>query len=265
MKARFMVLLLASVVIFGYMASSSAETTGTRKRVLKPHEFGTVLINNYSNVKEEAPVIFHHWLHRSKFTCRLCHVDIGFAMETGGTMVTCEDNKAGIYCGTCHNGKDAFGLKGTEKIGDEKVKNCDRCHSYGKSVTRKNNFYVFRKNMMRERFGNGIDWMKAEQYKRVKLVDFIEDVSFKRDQLKDPKDIKIGAGEKGMPNIIFSHIKHAKWNGCELCHPEIFGVTKGATTYSMQEIFDGKYCGLCHGKVAFPNKDCQRCHTDRVY
>ena len=68
-----------------------------------------------------------------------------------------------------------------------------------------------------------------------------------------------------MPAIIFSHKKHTVWNGCELCHPEIFvGVKKGATKYSMVEIFDGKYCGVCHTNVAFPLLDCQRCHTEPV-
>ena len=31
-----------------------------------------------------APVVFEHWLHRAKYTCRLCHVDVGFAMKAGG-------------------------------------------------------------------------------------------------------------------------------------------------------------------------------------
>jgi c(7)-type cytochrome triheme protein len=42
------------------------------------------------------------------------------------------------------------------------------------------------------------------------------------------------------------------------------GVSKGATKYSMVEIFEGKYCGVCHGTVAFPNIDCQRCHVKPV-
>jgi c(7)-type cytochrome triheme protein len=33
----------------------------------------------------------------------------------------------------------------------------------------------------------------------------------------------------------------------------------------MQEIFDGKYCGACHGKVAFTNTDCQLCHSGEIY
>jgi hypothetical protein len=37
-----------------------------------------------------------------------------------------------------------------------------------------------------------------------------------------------------MPNVTFSHKKHALWNGCELCHPDIFpSVKKGTIEYSM--------------------------------
>ena len=58
-------------------------------------------------------------------------------------------------------------------------------------------------------------------------------------------DFELGAKVEGMPDIIFSHRKHTVWNGCELCHPEIFiGIKKGITEYSMVEIFDGKYCGI---------------------
>ncbi len=265
MKARLLVSLLSLMLILVYFAYSGAETTGTKKRGLKPHEYGTVVINNYSYAKGAPPVVFPHWLHRSKFTCRLCHVDLGFAMKTGETMVTCEDNKVGIYCGACHDGKEVFGREGVETIKDTEVKNCDRCHSYKKDFKLKNDFYVFRSKLRKERFGNGIDWMHAEDYKRIKLVDYIEGVSFERKKLKNVKEIKIHAQEDFMPNIIFSHTKHTKWSGCELCHPEIFGVTQGNNVYSMQDNFDGKYCGLCHGTVAFPNKDCQRCHTDRVF
>ena len=92
----------------------------------------------------------------------------------------------------------------------------------------------------------------------------VEGVSIKRKKLTNPKELELGAKALGMPNIIFSHKKHSIWNGCELCHPEIFGVKKGETIYTMQDLFNGKYCGSCHGSVAFPNDDCQRCHTDEV-
>ena len=86
-----------------------------------------------------------------------------------------------------------------------------------------------------------------------------------KDKLVDQKDFELGAKFEGMPDIIFSHRKHTVWNGCELCHPEIFiGIKKGITKYSMVGIFDGKYCGVCHRCVAFPLLDCQRRHTQEV-
>ena len=116
-----------------------------------------------------------------------------------------------------------------------------------------------------ERFGNGIDWEKAEALGLIKPVDFLEEVSIRRPKLKIQKDFNLEPKVEGMPKIIFSHKKHTVWNGCEVCHPEIFiGVKKGSTKYSMIEIFDGKFCGVCHGKVAFPTLDCQRCHTKPV-
>jgi c(7)-type cytochrome triheme protein len=31
---------------------------------------------------------------------------------------------------------------------------------------------------------------------------------------------------------------------------------------TMDELNDGKYCGVCHGKVAFPLTTCARCHPE---
>jgi len=241
-----------------------AQSFGVKKRPPKPHEYGNVLINNYSEKNNIAPVVFKHWLHRSKYTCRLCHIDIGFAMQAGGTGIREDDNKHGLYCGTCHNGKEAFASKERDPQGNVK-KNCDRCHSYGKEVKFKYDFYEYTKNFPRSRFGNKVDWLKAEKKGLIKLKDYIEGVSIKRKPLQIPKETELTAKEVGMPNIIFSHKKHAVWNGCELCHPEIFGIKKGVTVFSMQDIFNGKFCGACHGKVAFPNIDCRLCHTKDVF
>jgi c(7)-type cytochrome triheme protein len=254
----FLIVILCATVVF-------SETFGVKKRMKKPDEYGNVVINNFSGKSDEAPVVFKHWLHRSKFTCRLCHVDLGFAMKAGGTGITEADNKSGLYCGACHHrGKEAFGDV-EKKRSQGTVKMCDRCHSYGKKVTFKNDFYKLTKGFPRARFGNRVDWLKAEDNGLIRLKDELPGITIKRKALKDPKDSAYEAKEEGMPDIIFSHKKHAVWNGCELCHPEIFGVKKGATVYSMQDIFDGKYCGACHGKVAFVNMDCQLCHTKEVY
>lgn len=258
-KTLFMIGLLVLVVIGICFAE-----TGIKKRRPLPFEYGRVLINNYSEASHMAPVIFDHWLHRAKFTCRVCHVDIGFAMEAGATDIRAVDNINGYYCGTCHNDTMAFSsCENTFAKRDDAL--CSRCHSSGKKIAPKYEFKEFTKDFPRERFGNGVDWEKAELQGKIEPQDFIEGVSIKRDSLVVQKDFDLNAKVEGMPDIIFSHNKHTVWNGCELCHPEIFiGIKKGATKYSMVDIYEGKYCGVCHLSVAFPLLDCQRCHTQKV-
>jgi c(7)-type cytochrome triheme protein len=265
-RFRSIVLLAAAIIIMvAFVRSVQADPQGTLEKRRKPHEYGNVVIDNNSRKNDISPVVFKHWLHRSKYTCRVCHVDIAFAMKAGGTKITCEDIDAGLYCGTCHDGETAFGKQGKNEKGAP-VTNCKKCHSFmDESVVFKNEFYEFRKRMPRERFGNGINWMKAEDEGLIHLTDFIENVSFARKQLKNPEEQTIVSRELGMPSIVFSHEKHSKWSGCELCHPDIFGVKKGGTVYGMQDIFGGRFCGACHDMVAFPNKDCQRCHTSEVF
>jgi c(7)-type cytochrome triheme protein len=79
--------------------------------------------------------------------------------------------------------------------------------------------------------------------------------------LKAQKDFAIESKGTGTAAVVFSHKKHAVWNGCEVCHPEIFPIKKGAAKYTMHDLEKGKYCGVCHNKVAFPIVDCKRCHT----
>ena len=243
---------------------------GTKKRKPLPYDFGSVSISNYSHQAGMAPVVFDHWVHRKSYTCRLCHVDIGFGMTANSTKIRAADNGKGYFCGTCHNGTTLFNKAKifqscTPTYSREEYKRCVKCHALEKDPAREEAFFHFLEKMPRETFGNGIDWEKAEQAGLLKLVDQLEGVSLKKTGMKIQGDFAIKSKTEGMPDIIFSHTKHTVWNGCELCHPDIFvGVKKGATKYSMIELFDGKYCGVCHDKVAFPQTDCKRCHSKPV-
>lgn len=258
-----------AVVLF-LLAGVAMAQTGVKKKRPLPHDYGRVVINNFSEKAKMAPVVFDHWLHRSRFTCRLCHVDIGFAMKTGGTEVRAADNEKGYYCGSCHNGRTVFGDKTvfqscTEKAAAADMPRCERCHSLGRKVKKEHDFRAFADRMPKERFGNGINWEKAESDGLIRLIDHLPGISIKRQAMKVQEDFRLEPKVSGLPEIVFSHKKHTVWSGCEGCHPEIFvGVKKGATKYSMPEIFEGKYCGVCHGTVAFPLIDCQRCHTKPV-
>ncbi len=263
MKRKILVMVLLLMVSASAVFAAN-NTFGTKKRMPRPEEYGNVVINNYSEKSNIAPVVFKHWVHRTKFTCRVCHVDLGFAMEAGGSDIREADNLNHLYCGSCHNGKDAFGPTTREKLVSE-VKNCDRCHSYDKDVKGQKSFNEYLKNFPQARFGNRVDWMKAEEKGLIKLKDQVEGISIKRQAIPNPKDFDIKSTILGMPDIIFSHKIHADLNGCELCHPEIFGAKRGVTKYNMQDIFAGKFCGACHAKVAFPFYDCQLCHLKEVY
>ncbi|MEE8574857.1 MAG: c(7)-type cytochrome triheme domain-containing protein [Thermodesulfobacteriota bacterium] len=66
-----------------------------------------------------------------------------------------------------------------------------------------------------------------------------------------------------MNNVLFPHSIHTYWLKCGNCHPKIFKMAKGQNPITMDEIFEGKWCGVCHGKVAFnffPLANCRRCH-----
>ncbi len=242
---------------------------GEGKRPLRPYEYGTVTIDNFSTKAGLAPVVFDHWIHRSKYTCRLCHVDLGFAMKNNGSGITAADNMKGSFCGTCHNGTMVYGTEKifqacTKNFTKSDVKRCERCHQTGRNTKKQQAFASFAQNLPKGRFGNGINWEKSESMGMIKLIDYIEGISFKMEQLPVQKDFVLTSKIGGMPDIIFSHKKHAVWNGCELCHPDIFTVKKGGTKYSMTDMFEGKYCGVCHDTVAFRQIDCQRCHSKPV-
>jgi c(7)-type cytochrome triheme protein len=263
-------LIALAVVVLAVVAQARADDAPGRKRRTPPQEYGRVVMNNHSQKAKLAPVVFEHWLHRAKYTCRVCHVDIGFAMRPGGTDIRAADNAKGMYCGACHNERtksdDGHRIFAACTVpSNPALPTCVRCHSAGTTPRRDYEFATFTKDLPRGRFGNGVDWEKAEESGMVKPADFVEGVSFKRNSIAAQKDFALGAKLPGMPDIIFSHAKHTVWSGCEGCHPELFvGVKKGLSKYTMLDIFEGNACGACHLTVAFPVIDCQRCHSKPV-
>ena len=122
-------------------------------------------------------------------------------------------------------------------------------------------FSAFIAMFPKERFGNIVDWEKAVELGLIKPLDHIEGISVKRPPLTVQKDFAISAKVETMPEIIFSHKKHTVWNGCELCHPEIFNIQKKTTKhFEMIKNLAGEFCGVCHMTVAFPMSDCRGCH-----
>lgn len=65
-----------------------------------------------------------------------------------------------------------------------------------------------------------------------------------------------------MPYVRFPHRPHTIWLTCKNCHPGIFIPQRGSNPVTMAKIMEGEYCGVCHGKVAFPPYECNRCHRE---
>lgn len=75
------------------------------------------------------------------------------------------------------------------------------------------------------------------------------------------------AGPDPESDAFFPHSSHTEWLTCESCHPAIFPYRDiglaGSENYgiTMDQVFEGEYCGKCHGTVAFALDSCDRCHT----
>ena len=75
-------------------------------------------------------------------------------------------------------------------------------------------------------------------------------------------DLDIVMRRTGSANFVtFPHRPHTEWLDCSNCHDKIFIPRAGATPITMLEILSGEYCGRCHGAVAFPLTECNRCHN----
>lgn len=209
-------------------------------------EYGNILINRVSSKNNVKPATFSHWSHRLHYTCNACHLELEFTMKLNTTEITEEANKAGKFCGACHNGKIAF---------SHEKENCDKCHNadirYGSEKFEKLG------NFPRTDFGNKIDWTGAINTGLIKPKKF---VSEETPLMSLDKTIELKS-YMFIPPVIFPHLEHTSWLDCSNCHPDIFNIKKRTTqNFSMAESIKGKFCGVCHLKIAFPFNDCQRCH-----
>lgn len=112
----------------------------------------------------------------------------------------------------------------------------------------------------RSRTGD-IDWVAA-------LKEGLLDPKASLDATPEPAgsvlnlDIVFNVGDSyPMPHVVFPHTPHTIWLNCNSCHPALFVMKQGANPVSMDRIVKGEYCGRCHGVVAFPIRDCFRCHS----
>ncbi len=73
------------------------------------------------------------------------------------------------------------------------------------------------------------------------------------------------AEKEDMRPVVFPHWFHRIRFRCKVCHSELgFEMRAGANDVTMDEITQGKFCGMCHnGETAWAVENCDLCHTGR--
>ena len=109
-----------------------------------------------------------------------------------------------------------------------------------------------------------INWVKAFNQGIIKPRSSLADVEDKTQEGFFDNIIFMQVKVHIMADVAFPHGMHSYWLNCDSCHPKPFNDVNGSNNMKMDKIFDGKWCGKCHGKVAFSTKaytNCRRCHV----
>jgi c(7)-type cytochrome triheme protein len=220
---------------------------------LSPERYGDVLINRLSEKKGEKAASFSHWSHRRRYTCRYCHFELEFNMKANTTEITEAENRAGRFCGACHDGKEHDGVT---VFGHEQP-HCERCHT---GDLGSGSWAQFRElsRLPQDPYGNGVDWVKALEKGMIRPRHSRTAVPL---ETTFDKKLLLDAEWFNIPPAVFPHKQHVQWLDCNNCHPDIFNIKKKTTRhFLMVRILKGEFCGVCHLSVAFPMDDCKRCH-----
>jgi c(7)-type cytochrome triheme protein len=215
-----------------------------------PSEYGDLVINRLSEKKGVRAVSFSHWSHRRTATCRVCHLELEFAMKVNETRITEKAHQDRDFCGACHDGVSSF---------PHIEENCDKCHNDGVS-NMKDAYFQEMKKFPR---GNGdfIDWSESLRTGLISPKRSIQDENYSPPPIT--KTLILESDWNYVPPAYFPHKEHTEWLDCAQCHPYLFNIKKKSTEhFSMEYINEGEFCGVCHLNVAFPIHDCVRCHPD---
>ena len=249
------IIILPTQVVYSQQSQSFGQSMFGLPHMPSPETYGEIFMGGAAAAKRLGPVRFAHWTHRVKYTCRVCHYELEFAMKRGETHIVCDNGRmGGRFCVTCHNGKISFAPR------DENGDNCTGCHGYNPS-SKWAKFRELQRSLPAAKYGNEINWAKALQDGLIKPADSL---SGKKSSLVNiNKTFTLQAEMSGISSAIFPHTTHELWLDCSSCHPDLFNIKKKSTeSLRMSNMIKGESCGLCHLRVAFPLDDCVRCHPN---
>jgi c(7)-type cytochrome triheme protein len=176
-------------------------------------------------------VIFSHQKHGGWLTCSNCHPG-RFAMKAGATPMAAGDGHQDRYCAACH-GKVAFDI----------VTGCPLCHL---------------QTLPKDPNGR-VDWSRALAEN---LIAPRAGPSAKAvDQPTLDRDVEFAPQTQPALKSVFSHATHTRSLACSNCHPRPFAEAAAAAGPRGADLHSRRYCGACHGTVAFGMIGfCGRCH-----
>jgi c(7)-type cytochrome triheme protein len=105
--------------------------------------------------------------------------------------------------------------------------------------------------------GNKVNWVTALQDGTIRPRSGID--SNEQAIIRDSAILMTNTSNT--PFVLFPHRPHTEWMTCEVCHEDLFRSEVGANNIGMGHILEGEFCGRCHGAVAFPLTECNRCHS----
>ncbi len=73
------------------------------------------------------------------------------------------------------------------------------------------------------------------------------------------------AEKAGQRPVVFPHWFHRIRFRCKVCHHELaFEMRAGANVVTMNDLYEGKFCGMCHNnQIAWGLENCGLCHSGR--
>jgi c(7)-type cytochrome triheme protein len=74
------------------------------------------------------------------------------------------------------------------------------------------------------------------------------------------------SSKQGMRGVVFPHWFHRIRFRCKVCHSELgFKMRAGANLVLMNDIIEGRFCGMCHnGQIAWTADRCDLCHSAKT-
>jgi len=226
------------------------EISGTYSRHTPPEEYGNIFLSRKCVSAGQKKVLFTHWTHRMFFACRVCHFELGFPMDANEIDITMDQNRAGKFCGACHEGKKVFGTT------DE---DCQKCHhgdeefDYGEKIDRMS-------WLPESPYGNKVDWSAALEEGKIRPIFCLEKESCKVFDMNPPAEMEMASGSEKVPPVLFPHAQHSFWLDCLNCHPGNLRKKSGKVRFPDQDKYRRDFCGGCHRRIAFPMGNCERCH-----